>query len=92
MSQVNERKIEDARQRYLRRQREVNSKVNALHGSARTARGCLYEARRQGAAEVRNVLDVERERKQHLEDEAERQRREQRDGIYFWNKTTTLDA
>ena len=78
--------IEETRQRYLQRKWELKTKVESLHAEAKQARGRLDEQRRQDAADMRSMLEAERQRKKQQQEAAMAAKRGMRDELYSWKK------
>lgn len=84
--QEDARVIEQTRQRYLQRKWELKHKVESLHAEARQARGRLDEQRKQDAADMRSMLEAERQRKKQQQDASMAAKKGMRDELYTWKK------
>ena len=83
-------KIDRQRARYLKQQKEVKDKVGALHVSAKHARDSLADARKQEAAEMKSLLQREKERKETLKSEWDATKKGMRDEIYGWSRASMI--
>ena len=82
--------ILDARTRYLMKQNALKAKVAELHATARSARAGLTESRKQDAANVRSLLEAERQRKLQIEDMTMSEKKSQHDDVYVWKKKNII--
>lgn len=90
--EANSQAIDEARRRYLERQVHVRERVAEVKSNAKQMRELLAESRRQDAVEMKGLLGRERARKEMQEKEGHEQRREQREAIYLWNKSNTVEG